>query len=193
MDARYKLNFKKRRSGKTNYKKRYNLLLSKEPRIAIRITNKQIIIQSIKYNEKGDETIAYATSRDLKSYGWTHTPKNTPTAYLTGLLCAKRTYDKKIKTAIIDFGLHTTQKKGRIFAAVKGILDGGIDLAHDTEKDIFPDEKRITGTHLKKDSTKDFEKVKENILNMKKEKDTKPKATKKTTAKPPKKESKKKE
>ncbi|RLG15644.1 MAG: 50S ribosomal protein L18 [Candidatus Nanohalarchaeota archaeon] len=192
MDARYKLNFKKRRSGKTNYKKRYNLLLSKEPRIVIRITNKQIIIQSVKYKEKGDETIAQANSKELTSYGWTQTQKNTPSAYLTGLLCAKRSIDKKIKTAIIDFGLHTTHAKGRIFAAVKGIIDGGITIAHDTEKDIFPDEKRITGTHLKKDSTKEYEKVKENILKMKKEKDTKPKATKKTTAKPPKKETKKK-
>lgn len=189
MDARYRLNFKRRRNGKTNYKKRYDFLLSKEPRIAIRITNKQIIIQTIKYKLEGDETIAQATSKELTSFGWTQSQKNIPSAYLTGLLSAKRAVDKKIKSAIIDLGLHTAHKKGRIFAAVKGIIDSGIKISHDEK--MLPGEERITGTHLKKDAAQEFQKVKENILKAKKS-EQKPKgephtkhkkAASKTTAK----------
>lgn len=183
MDARYKLRFKKRRCGNTNYKKRYNLLLSKKPRMVIRITNKQIIIQAIKYSQKGDETIVQATSSELDSYGWAHTHKNISSAYLTGLLCAKRACGKKVKNAVIDFGLHTAHAKGRVFAAIKGVLDGGVEIPHDTEKDIFPDDKRIAGAQLKKDCTKEFEKTKENILDMKKQKEAKPKVAGKTSAK----------
>ncbi|MFH1431780.1 MAG: 50S ribosomal protein L18 [archaeon] len=188
MDARYRLKFKKRREGKTNYKKRYNLLLSKEPRIVVRITNKQIIAETIEYStQKGDKTVAYASSNDLTAYGWTQAKKNTSAAYLTGLLCAKRATEKKIKSGIADFGLHTVHAKGRLFAAIKGALDGGLKIPHDDA--VFPDEKRLSGTHLKTDATKEFEKVKENILKAKQEKkDKKKETTTKTTPKTKKKD-----
>lgn len=182
MDTKYRVPFKRRRNNKTNYKKRYNLLLSDKPRFVIRITNKQIIVQSVKYKTEGDLTLAHATSDELKEYGWSHAQKNIPAAYLTGLLCAKRATKNKINTGIIDFGLHTTHKKGRLFGAIKGLIDGGIEIPYN--KDIIPDENRLQGTHLKKDASKELEKTKENIIKTDGVKDKKTKTTKKTDKKP---------
>ncbi len=173
------LEFKRKMEGKTNYAKRHKLLLSGETRFVVRITNKQIIVHAVKYEPKGDRTIAYAISKELASLGWPHVQKNIPAAYLTGLLCAKRAVGQNIASGIIDLGLRTVHKKGRAFAAIKGLIDGGIKIPHD--ENTLPDEKRIHGAHLKEDSAKDFEKAKETILKgeirKKEKKDTKTKDT----------------
>ena len=182
MDAKYMLEFKRKMEGKTNYAKRHKLLLSGETRFVIRITNQQIIVHAVKYEPKGDRTIAYATSKELESTGWKHAQKNIPAAYLTGLLSAKRAEEHKITSGIIDLGLRTVHKKGRVFAAIKGLIDGGIKIAHDDS--TMPDEKRLHGAHLKEDSSKDFEKAKETILKGEiKKKEKKEKKTKDTTEK----------
>lgn len=185
MDAKYMLEFKRKMDGKTNYAKRHRLLLSGETRFVVRITTNQIIVHAVKYEPKGDRTIAYAISTELTSLGWPGAQKNIPAAYLTGLLCAKRAAGQNIASGIIDLGLRTVHKKGRIFAAIKGLVDGGIKIAHDEA--TMPDEKRIHGTHLKEDSSKDFEKTKETILKgeitkkeKKKTKDTNAETEKKT-------------
>lgn len=180
MNAKYMLEFKRKMEGKTNYGKRHKLLLSGETRFVVRITNKLIIVHAVKYEPKGDRTVAYAISKELASAGWSHAQKNIPAAYLTGLLCAKRAAGENIASGIIDLGLRTVHKKGRVFAAIKGLIDGGIKIAHD--ETTLPDEKRIHGAHLKEDSSKDFEKAKENILKgdirKKEKKETKTKDTK---------------
>lgn len=182
MDAKYMLEFKRKMEGKTNYAKRHKLLLSGETRFVIRITNQQIIVHAVKYEPKGDRTIAYATSKELESAGWKHAQKNIPAAYLTGLLSAKRAEEHKITSGIIDLGLRTVHKKGRVFAAIKGLIDGGIKIAHDDS--TLPDEKRLHGAHLKEGSAKDFEKAKETILKGEiKKKEKKEKKTKDTTEK----------
>lgn len=73
---------------------------------------------------------------------------------------------KKIKKAnkeskaILDIGLHRNVKKSRIYAVLKGLIDTGLEIKY--KKEVFPDEKRIRGEHLK--NKIDFEKIKENIL-----------------------------
>jgi large subunit ribosomal protein L18 len=56
------------------------------PRLVVRKTNNQIIVQVIRSRLGGDETILTITSRKLRDYGWRASLKNTPAAYLTGLL-----------------------------------------------------------------------------------------------------------
>ncbi len=50
------------------------------------------------------------------------------------------------KRAILDTGLHISSKGTRIYAALKGVLDAGIEVPHGEE--ILPDEDRIKGKHI---------------------------------------------
>lgn len=166
MKTQYLLHFKRRREGKTNYKKRLNLLLSRDKRAVIRITNSMIIAQIMDYNDKGDTTWVSADSRELKNLGWTGSIKNIPSAYLTGLLIAKKAIEKNIKRSIPDIGLHTPTKGARVFAAIKGIADGGIDIPYSEDK--IPSEDRLSGKHIdtfkKVNLSKNFEDTKSKIL-----------------------------
>ncbi len=178
-DKTFQTKFKRRQKGKTNYTKRLALIKSKKTRIIIRKTNKRIVAQAVKFNPKGDETIAQANSSELEKFGFYGT-NNTPSSYLTGLLLGKRMSEKK---AIIDIGRRKPSHGGTLFACLKGLLDAGIEIPH--SKEALPKEERINGTILEKyfkenkekfsdyekkgitDITKKFEKAKEDILKVK--------------------------
>ena len=66
----FKMPFRRRREGKTNYKKRLKLLLSKKPRLVVRKSLKYIRAQIVEFDKKGDKTLASAFSRELKKLGW---------------------------------------------------------------------------------------------------------------------------
>ena len=83
----YSVKFRRRRENKTNYKKRLNLIKSKEIRLVLRPTNKYVIAQLVEFHQDGDKIIVSANSKDLKKYGWNISCSNTPAAYLTGFLC----------------------------------------------------------------------------------------------------------
>lgn len=151
--------FKRRAEGKTDYKKRYHLLLSHKPRVAIRITNTKIMCQIIEYDNYQDKTILSFSSDSLKKYKWDDAHKNIPCAYLTGYACAKLALKKKITEAVVDIGLKKPQKKGKLFACVKGCIDGGLKI--NADKEIFPDENKIKGEFIKKEKL--FNTVFENI------------------------------
>lgn len=143
----YSVKFRRRREGKTNYKKRIKLLLSRKPRLVIRKTNKYIIAQIVEFDPKGDRTIVYATSKELTKYGWNFPSfKNLPAAYLTGFLLGMKAKKKGIKEAILDIGLHPVTKGNRIFTCYRGFLDAGINSPH--SEDYFPDKDRIKGEHI---------------------------------------------
>ena len=82
-------------------------------------------------------------SLDLKKFGWNTSRANIPSAYLVGMLLAKKSKEKK---AILDLGLQTPVKGSRIFAVVRGCIDGGMDIPHSDE--ILPGEDRIRGKHI---------------------------------------------
>ncbi|MCK4968823.1 MAG: 50S ribosomal protein L18 [Candidatus Aenigmarchaeota archaeon] len=147
-NARYLLHFKRRREGKTNYKKRLQLLMSKTTRLVIRNTNNQIITQLINYKEKGDITVIGVNSKELETYSWKHSKKNIPAAYLTGFLLAQKAKNYKITNAIVDTGLQTMRPGTKIYALIKGVIDGGIKI--NTDESVFPKEERITGLHIDK-------------------------------------------
>ena len=152
----YLIPLKRRREKKTNYKKRLGLLKSEKIRLVIRKRLSNISVQFINFKREGDQTIASAFSSELKKLGWNRTG-NIPASYLTGLLAGKRAKDKKIEEAILDLGLQTSTKGSRIYAALKGVLDSGINIPH--SKEILPNEDRIKGKHISKDVEKQFEDI----------------------------------
>jgi len=144
--ARYKVPYRRRREGKTNYRKRLKLLLSRKPRLVVRITNKRVIAQIVEYNPKGDRVLIGVDSGMLRMYGWMGDLNNTPACYLTGLLVAKKALKRGIGEAILDIGLHTPTRGGRVFAVLRGAIEGGLNVPHDP--DVLPDDYRIMGEHI---------------------------------------------
>jgi len=138
-----KIQYRRRRQNKTDYNARRVLLESNKPRLIIRRTNRYIITQIAESRKAQDKTICSANSKELVKYGWpeSFSIKNLSASYLTGYLCAIKALKKNIKEAILDLGLMRSTKGGKIYAALKGALDGGLNIPCD--KSVFPDEKRL--------------------------------------------------
>ena len=144
--SRYKLAFKRRREGKTDYRARKNLIGLDKSRLVVRITNQHTIAQIVNVKMDGDETVVSAHSNELKKMGWLGSGKNTSAAYLTGFLLAKKALEAVITSAVLDIGLKSTTKGARIFAALKGAVDGGLKVPHNDV--ILPADERIRGEHV---------------------------------------------
>lgn len=158
---RYSVKYRRRRNGKTNYGRRLALLKSKKHRLVIRRSNKYIACQIVEYDEKGDKTLAHASSRALKKLGWKHSCLNLPAAYLTGLMISKEAKKLKIEEVVPDTGLYTLTKGNRIYAALKGAIDGGLKINVDPA--VLPSPERLAGEHISKDLSKDFETIKKKL------------------------------
>ncbi|MCE5213191.1 MAG: 50S ribosomal protein L18 [Methanobacterium sp.] len=144
--SRYKLAFKRRKEGKTNYKARLKLTTMDKPRMVVRISNKHVTAQIIKINNEGDETLVAASSKELEKLGWKAGGKNTSAAYLTGFLCGKRAVNEEINEATLDIGLKSSLKGSKIYAVLKGAVDAGLEVPYD--ESILPEEDRINGEHI---------------------------------------------
>lgn len=156
-----KILLRRRREGKTDYKARLALLKSGIPRIVIRKTNKYMIVEIVKSEEAQDFVIAYVNSKELKKYGWQHSLKNLPAAYLTGMLIAKKSINKGIKEAIADFGLSRSTKGSRIFAVIAGAIANRLKIP--CNKEMLPTEERISGKHINDAVVSSFEKIKKQL------------------------------
>lgn len=138
--------YKRKKNGKTNYRKRLNLLKSGKLRIVVRKSLKNISMQLVEYSAKGDKILLSISSQEIVKLGWKYSCGNIPAAYLTGLVFGKKAVGKKVKGAIVDFGLYQSVKGSRLYATLKGILDGGLSFPHSA--DNLPDENRISGKHI---------------------------------------------
>lgn len=132
-------------------------------RIIVRITNKDIICQVATAKIEGDQVICSAYSHELPRYGVKFGLTNYAAAYCTGYLLARRLLKKlgldsiykgneKVNgemynvedvedgkgafRAHLDVGLARTTTGARIFGALKGAADGGIDVPHSEKR--FP-------------------------------------------------------
>eukprot|EP00915_Cephaloidophora_sp_WS-2016_P002800 GHVH01003788.1.p1 GENE.GHVH01003788.1~~GHVH01003788.1.p1 ORF type:complete len:292 (-),score=49.90 GHVH01003788.1:50-925(-) len=147
-------------------------------RFVVRRTNKRIIAQVVYATLTGDRTIAMADSFELVRYGVTVGLTNYSAAYCVGLLCARRLLEnlgiadqftgveeatgeeyhpdeeeERPFRAILDIGLYRSSKGARVFGAMKGGVDGGIEIPHSIS--CFPGEdsaeehlERILGAHV---------------------------------------------
>ena len=137
--------FRRKREQNTDYGKRLKLLTSRKVRLVVRITNQKVSAQLVSFASTGDKILAAADSTALKGLGWTYSMKNIPAAYLTGLLIAKKAQEGKFEEVILDTGFRTPSAKGKIFAFVKGAVDGGLDIIRGNEEKTFPSEEVISG------------------------------------------------
>ncbi len=96
---------------------------------------------------------------------------NLPGAYLTGLLCGVMVRKGGVKSAVLDTGLQASTKGSRIYGALKGALDAGLEIPH--SPDVLPSEERVRGIHIEKYAeskgkkpgvSKLFDEVRVNIL-----------------------------
>ena len=137
---------RRRREQRTDYRHRLALLKSGKPRLIIRRSVNSITCQIAEHNAKGDRSLVTVTSRELDKFGWKGRKGNLPGAYLTGMLCGIEAKKKGVKNAVLDTGLHTSTKGSRIYGALKGVLDAGIDVPH--SPDVLPPIERIRGLHI---------------------------------------------
>ena len=163
---RYAVQYRRKRKGLTDYKKRLNMLKSKKDRLVVRLSNKHILVQLVRYSQNGDIILSSAHSAELKKFGWAYNTSNMPATYLTGLLCGLRAKSKDIKEAILDNGLLVSVPGNKLYSVLKGAIDSGLYIPHD--ESVLPSESRIRGEHIasytKKDIATDFDKIKKSIL-----------------------------
>ncbi|WP_048149441.1 50S ribosomal protein L18 [Palaeococcus ferrophilus] len=141
---RYRVPFRRRREGKTNYHKRLAMLKSGKPRLVVRKSLNHHIAQIVVYAPEGDRTLVSAHTRELmREFGWKGHGGNTPSAYLVGLLLGYKAKKAGIEEAILDIGLNPPVRGSSIFAVLKGAVDAGLDVPHSEE--IYPGDDRIRG------------------------------------------------
>jgi large subunit ribosomal protein L18 len=144
--ASYVVQYRRKRADRTNYKSRLEMLKSRKQRLVVRSTNKRILVQMIKYAEEGDQVTVTSDSNELAKYGWKYSGNSLPAAYLVGFLCAKKGIVTGNTEAVLDIGLQASIKGSRLYAALKGAIDGGLQMP--AGEKVFPDPKRLSGAHI---------------------------------------------
>jgi len=165
-------------------KNKYN---SPKYRLVVRLTNKDIITQIVYAKITGDFVLASAYSHELPRFGMPVGLSNYASAYATGLLLARRTlhklglndkYQGQTKVdgadynvepltdgprpffALLDVGLARTTTGNKVFATLKGVTDGGVEVPHSETRFVGYDKeakklnaevlrKHIFGGHIK--------------------------------------------
>jgi large subunit ribosomal protein L18 len=161
-DSNTKVPHRRRREQKTDYQQRRKLLQSGKARAVVRTSNKNTTTHLAHFKREGDENTAQTVSKELKDYGWEHATGNLPAAYLTGFLTGIKADEDE---AILDLGIKEKKNGGRIFAAVQGMNDAGLDVPVGDE--AVPEEGRLRGEHIQEmtgeDVPSNVEEVKEEI------------------------------
>lgn len=158
----YRVQLRRRREGRTDYKHRLGLLKSRKPRLVVRTTNNNTIVQFVEYDENGDRVTQSAQALDLKDLGLkdAHTG-NLPSAYLAGLLAGRRAKKAGVEEAVLDIGHQAPIAGGRVFAALAGVVEAGVQVPHG--EGVLPAEERLRGEHCKEGAQAVFEQVKSRI------------------------------
>ena len=128
---------RRRLEKKTDYKSRLSLLKGNTLRLVARKTNRYIIVQIVESRQAQDKVVIGITSKKLLEKGWAKNNqgslKNITAAYLTGYLIGKSALEKNIKLAIFDMGMHRNVHKSRLYAVLKGAIDAGLKIPHNSE------------------------------------------------------------
>jgi len=135
-------------------KTKYN---SPKYRLVVRFTNSDVVCQIVYSKIGGDHVMTAAYAHELARYGVPVGHTNYASAYCTGLLCARRLLnklglDKRYEGnttvtgedyyveavadgpapfyCLLDVGLRRTTTGAKVFAALKGACDGGLEVPH---------------------------------------------------------------
>ncbi|KAK4538647.1 hypothetical protein CDCA_CDCA19G4672 [Cyanidium caldarium] len=154
-----KTDYQARRALVVSDKTKYN---SPKYRLVVRITNTDIVCQIVHARIEGDHVLTAAYAHELPRYGIPVGLTNYAAAYATGLLVARRVLtklgladayvgkeeadgemyrvepqeDRRPFRALLDVGLVRTTTGHRVFGAMKGAVDGGLDVPHNEKR--FP-------------------------------------------------------
>lgn len=142
----YVMPFRRKREGRTDYRMRLTLLRSRTTRVVVRKSLHHISMQIVDYTPTGDKVLVSAHTRELLKHGWKGGLDNISAAYLCGILLANKAKAKKITKAIADLGAYPSVKGSKLYAAIKGAIDGGLAVPADPA--ILPDAKRLMGHHV---------------------------------------------
>jgi large subunit ribosomal protein L18 len=145
---------RRRAENRTDYHARLNMLKGGKRRIVFRRTNKYIVGQFVESREAQDFVLSQANSKELIKFGWPEAAsgslKSMPACYLVGKLLGKRVKEKHGEHELpLDIGLMISKKGSRVYAFVKGVIDGG--TAVKVKKEFLPSEDRIRGKHIRRD------------------------------------------
>jgi large subunit ribosomal protein L18 len=144
---RYRVHFRRRREGKTDYRVRLRLLKSGAPRAVVRFSGRRVRVAIVRYDPVGDRVLASAESGELARVGFPASSfASTPAAYLTAYLAGLRSKSAGTESAVFDSGIRHPTEGGRLSAALKGLLDSGVDVPHG--EGGFPSTERLNGAHL---------------------------------------------
>jgi large subunit ribosomal protein L18 len=147
MNKGYTQVFRRRREGKTDYKKRRALIISKLPFVHMFVSSRNVYAEIARATAKGDEVIASANSIQLRKLGWIASGKSIPACYLTGLLLGKKAKQAGLDEEVILYtGLKAYIPGSRLSAVAKGLVESGVKLRVDEE--TFANEDRISGSHI---------------------------------------------
>ena len=144
-----RLRFKRRRNAETDYHRRSKMLRGGSPRAVVRVSNTQVTCQLVGYETEGDRVLASITGKSLvASYKWPSdaSRKSVPACYLAGFAMATSAISNGHTQAILDIGLAASSSGNRAYAALKGMIDAGMDIPH--SEDVLPSEERINGEHI---------------------------------------------
>ena len=100
----YTVQYRRKKEGATNYRKRLSILASNKPRLVVRKSLKNIQAAIVEYDKKGDVIKVASHSSNLKKFGWVYDTGNLPAAYLVGFLVGKRA-SGKFGDVVFDLGL----------------------------------------------------------------------------------------
>eukprot|EP01059_Diplonema_ambulator_P017544 TRINITY_DN2956_c0_g2_i1.p2 TRINITY_DN2956_c0_g2~~TRINITY_DN2956_c0_g2_i1.p2 ORF type:complete len:337 (+),score=142.38 TRINITY_DN2956_c0_g2_i1:97-1011(+) len=154
-----KTDYRQRRILITQDKNKYQ---TPKYRLICRITNRDVICQIASAELKGDRIHASAYAHQLKDFGLPIGFSNFSAAYATGLLCARRILtlkgldkkypgvkevtgehheikedeDRRPFKALLDIGLVKPTVGNKVFACLKGAVDGGLLVPHSDKR--FP-------------------------------------------------------
>lgn len=158
----------------TQAKNKYN---SPKYRLVVRFSNRNIRCQIVYSKVIGDVVMCSADSRELPRYGIQTGLTNYAAAYATGLLVARRHLqnlgladkyvgkeevngeDYQVEPSddgrrpfkcLLDIGLARASTGAKIFAAMKGAVDGGLDVPHSEKRFVGYDEGELDSDTLRK-------------------------------------------
>ena len=140
---------RRRRAGLTDYRRRLKLLRGNKPRAVVRVSNTRTTCQLVSWAKDGDLVTATVTGSDLlKKYGWpeSFSQKSVSASYLVGFAMGKAALATGATEAVLDIGLAASTPGGRVFSALKGMVDAGLEIPHG--ENVLPDEGRIAGAHI---------------------------------------------
>lgn len=154
-----KVPYKRRLKTRTDYEARRDMLAGNVPRLVVRKSNRYVVVQLVVSENAQDKVVATTSSKELSKYGFaeSYSMKNLAAAYLAGFLTASKVKNDHPE-AVLDIGMLKSTKGNRLYAALKGAVDGGLEIPHSEE--ILPSMEEIQ-SKTKGDINKISDKIKE--------------------------------